>query len=499
MPPRGKAAPRGESRTGLIVALVFFILTTITLGVVAYMGYDGQKELEEKAKLAAEDSKKANDAMNEANAKSLACDVMMGMVPANKAGDLGMLNANENFRKKLADIRAFFQAYGVDWDDKAATPTLSIMGALKDLTEKRATDNKNMLASLQVAEKAATDYASLSATEKQKATTALAENQIAQDRSLEYQKQANEAKKTAVDQLNSLSEQLKKAKEESTNAIATLSSEKKKLEEDITAAREVLEKLKRDQDARRAQLLLTDRVVGHVKRVDGVAGTAYIDLGSADYVRPGMTFSILMKYDASKYSIDDPLPKKATLVVNQVVTAHSSRTTIEFDPQVNPIQDPVEVGDGLYKPGWKPGTPVRWALAGHFDLNGLGRDETQLLKNRLEKEGIVVDAYLDLNTLKVVGELNHSIDYLIVGSRPTGETARIIGEQRKKQIEDAMADMIKSAQGMGITVMQGRVFLPVFGIDLPRNRALPLFPGGGAGGARGGDEPDSGEKKGDGK
>jgi len=32
--------------------------------------------------------------------------------------------------------------------------------------------------------------------------------------------------------------------------------------------------------------------------------------------------------------------------------------------------------------------------------------------------------------------------------------------------------------------MQHRIFLPIAGIDLPRQQALPYFPGGGAGGAR---------------
>jgi len=50
----------------LALAPIFFILATITLGVVAYMGFDGQKELETKASAAAEDAKKANETANEA-------------------------------------------------------------------------------------------------------------------------------------------------------------------------------------------------------------------------------------------------------------------------------------------------------------------------------------------------------------------------------------------------------------------------------------------------
>src|SRR5580704_7252291 len=101
MPPSRKAAPRSESRTGLIVALVFFILTTITLGVVAYMGYDGQKVLEESAKKSADDAKLALEAEREKGARLLAYQILTGTVPIEKAQELGIGNGNEKFRNEV--------------------------------------------------------------------------------------------------------------------------------------------------------------------------------------------------------------------------------------------------------------------------------------------------------------------------------------------------------------------------------------------------------------
>ena len=163
-----------------------------------------------------------------------------------------------------------------------------------------------------------------------------------------------------------------------------------------------------------------------------------------------------------------------------VLGQKQSQARIRYSEGISSIAYPVEVGNKLFKPGWKPGSPVRWALAGHFDLNGLGRDETELLRKQLAKQGIVVDAYLDLNTLKVVGELNYGIDYLVIGTRPTGETARVIGDERKTAIENAINEMVAKAQTMGISVMQHRVFLPIAGFDLPRVQAFAQFPGGAA-------------------
>src|SRR5262249_20316062 len=48
----------GESKQGLIITLIFFILATIILGVTTYLGFDGQTELKKQATQAVEDKKK---------------------------------------------------------------------------------------------------------------------------------------------------------------------------------------------------------------------------------------------------------------------------------------------------------------------------------------------------------------------------------------------------------------------------------------------------------
>ena len=84
----------GESKAGLVVFLVLFILLSITLGVTTYMGYDGQKTLEEKAKAA---DKTAKDWENDADWYKFVANtyrVYMGM-PAT-GDDLAALRSKYN-------------------------------------------------------------------------------------------------------------------------------------------------------------------------------------------------------------------------------------------------------------------------------------------------------------------------------------------------------------------------------------------------------------------
>jgi len=483
MPPprRQSSAPKTESKAGLVVALIFFILMTIVLGVVAYMGFDGQKELEGKAAEAKKAEEKERAAANDAGAKWLAAKIMMGREAAPQGADaLGALNSNAAFRAELAEINRFFAALSVGWDPKTDVPPESLFVVMKKLQAQTQTADANALAAFRERDQTKADYLAKEGTAEAGRTQALTESKKSADTAAAAQKLTQEAKTYQNNEITKLTGLSRDEQTKHADAIADALTKNKRLTEETTGKDQTIGKLKAAQDTERVRIQLTDKVHGTVSKVDSTNGLAFINLGSADFVRPGMTFSVLMDYDKSQIGIDSELPKKATLEVTLVLGQKQSQARIRYSEGISSIAYPVEVGNKLFKPGWKPGSPVRWALAGHFDLNGLGRDETELLRKQLAKQGIVVDAYLDLNTLKVVGELNYGIDYLVIGTRPTGETARVIGDERKTAIENAINEMVAKAQTMGISVMQHRVFLPIAGFDLPRVQAFAQFPGGAA-------------------
>src|SRR5262245_48745845 len=89
MPPGRQSRAKSESKTGLVIALVFFILMTITLGAMTYVGFDGQKELENKAATATKDRDDARKDADIARAQLLANRIMMGTQGAPQGENLG--------------------------------------------------------------------------------------------------------------------------------------------------------------------------------------------------------------------------------------------------------------------------------------------------------------------------------------------------------------------------------------------------------------------------
>src|SRR3954470_18864064 len=67
-----------SSNTGLIVALVFFVLLSIGLGVGTYMGYGGKAESDKAAKAAADKATASDKKAEEAEARRLAVKIAAG-------------------------------------------------------------------------------------------------------------------------------------------------------------------------------------------------------------------------------------------------------------------------------------------------------------------------------------------------------------------------------------------------------------------------------------
>ena len=103
MPPKRSS---GESKQGLVITLVFFILATIGLGVATYFGYSEQ-EAKDKAKADAE--KKLGDMTAERDwykfQWNLARRYMGVPVPAETATEpVALANAREKLSRKRADL-----------------------------------------------------------------------------------------------------------------------------------------------------------------------------------------------------------------------------------------------------------------------------------------------------------------------------------------------------------------------------------------------------------
>ncbi len=478
MPPRRQPPTKAESKTGLVVALVFFILTTIGTGTAAYLGFDGQKEYDKKCRTSQAEKTKAMNEAAEARAALLADDMMIGLTKANEADIRGSVN-NKAFTDRVYTLSERFKAVGVEWTREAqASGQLpeTVVSMMEKLQAAKLAAENNLNSSLVNQETTNKRAKDAEATADAIKKSALAKQKEALDGQTKAQQAEQDARKANFEKINDLALELSVAKRDKETSDAEKLLQLKKTNERLAVEKAANDKLEREREAKRQVLTLKDTPRGAVTRVDGDTGTAIINLGSADAVRPSLTFSILLPVDLSTLNEDSVLPKKATIEVQQVLTEHSSRAVIRYADDVNSVKNPVEAGDKLYKPGWNKGQPVPVAIIGHIDLDGYGTDETALLARRLEKQGVVVQAYFDLATLKWVGNFNQEIEFLILGDLPTAATFRSIGEDRARLIESKIVQELEKARSQHIMVYRARQFLPAAGIDLPRNPLPPKFP-----------------------
>ena len=167
---------------------------------------------------------------------------------------------------------------------------------------------------------------------------------------------------------------------------------------------------------------------------------------------------------------------KGSLEIVEPISDHLSRAKIT--EVRNPSRDPILASDLLYNPAWSPNMREHVAIVGLIDLVGDGKDHTLEFVRNLTRQGVVVDAYLDLKeqTLKNgeggPGKLTQSTSYLVQGESPQFvDSAAIdtaVGE-RKMAIHAKLGEIDKQAESLGITKIPVRRFLALIGYKVPRS------------------------------
>ncbi len=165
-----------------------------------------------------------------------------------------------------------------------------------------------------------------------------------------------------------------------------------------------------------------------IRRLDN--NVVEIDIGSSALVTPGLTFSVLPidypeKGKASRLrefrEADErgimktrvEFVPKGTIEVIEVLGPALSRARItgEFDP----IRERVLAGDLLYNSAWRRGVGEHIALIGVFDINGDGTDDVEAVERDLRRMGVNVDAVFDLRTGAWRGRLTDRTRYIVEG------------------------------------------------------------------------------------
>jgi hypothetical protein len=494
-----------SSNTGLIVALVFFVLLSIGLGVGTYMGYGGKAESDKAAKAASDKAAAADKKAEEAEARRLAVKIAAGVEdPADKARFAGIKSTYATAID--GDVGQFYTQAATKLNVKnlprwnpAATdqPPKTLIAVAEDLQKAANTAAGKEKATVDELAKERESYKA--AVEDLQAKLKTAQDNLAKANQAvvaEQNTRAGGSDKKDED-IKKLSEQVQQLNLDIQNSTVEKDREIKKLREQVatsTAVRRtlaekygpILERLDQVRqthpefrDLADLQDLLKKALEGQSSLVNDTpkgsivkagTGQVYINLGSADNVRPGLMFSILPAGSTGRGGA--AAARKGAIEVVSVLEPHlAAAKVVEAN---NPARDPLLAGDLLFNPAWSPTQPEHVAIAGIIDLNGSGTDGTPDLVRALEKQGVVVDAWLDLKDRTIKGPgMSERTSYLIKGERPIiPSNAALEGNPLTQAATDVIGkitEMEQKAQTLGVQPVPYRRFLSLIGYKLPKN------------------------------
>jgi hypothetical protein len=486
-----------ETSLPLIIALVFFVLTTIGLGVFCYVlnsdmaAKDAAVDRAGKDRSAAQATAKENELIarvlrtvvgieDDADRTAIVAEVKEG----DKAA-LALKQVNESIAKKLgveADkLPGDFAFWPADFDErKLLKPPAKAGGLLEVVTANTASRNS-----------AVAEYNKQS----KNYTTARDEVKVTSDR---YEQTRDELKKVVDETPKKFDGQIKAANDRADRQNKTYLDEIKKARNDEQDLKDRLtelgvEKLRLEKRLQNKELEIASLVEKTKKNEDVFQfdepqgkilrrvsdDIVEIDLGSTALVRPGLTFTVLpidfpekgrqsrmriirLPDDRGNYKPYERFVQKADIEVVEVLGPNLSRARIQAGSEADPIRDRVMPGDLLYNAIWRKGTADHVALVGVFDVNADGTDDIEAVVRDLSRMGIPVDAYYDLRKQAWVGRITERTRYVVQGAQPTNSAADP-NQAAKSRLIGGISQALTDARNKGVSIVDFRDFFPRMG------------------------------------
>ncbi len=498
-----KATASGETKAPLVIALVFFVLTTIGLGVFAYMTSEDLTAAKNAEKEAATKAKGSDDNAQKAREEALLYKVALGIADEKDREALQGIRfkteAQANHRamsdainKKSAEVigtqaKNFVGGGGFtatpgemftwNWPAGGEIPQPPAMSVLDAAVAARAQREINE----RVAKAAAADFLAKTKIliEKSnlreedmkifKAKVAEIPGLVAADRAVEkksydlkaedFLKQQGEARKSLQDMSDKVAERDIQAKRKDER----IAIQERKINELLDREIDLIDPFKFDKPQGKILRRYSDSLVD-------------IDLGTSDKLRPGIAFSIFpsdtiirgmqprmrpFQDGATGRTVYKPIPKGKVEVINVIGPNIAQCRIIDED---NAVRDRIIPGDLLYNALWRKGVSEHVALFGIFDLDGDGRDDTQSLINGLRRIGVIVDAYYDLGKGKWEGEITSQTNFAIEGFYPTVSAADG-NREGKIKILNSIGEARREVKEKGILILRPRDAFPRIGFD----------------------------------
>ncbi|MGD9127549.1 MAG: hypothetical protein PVH19_09240 [Planctomycetia bacterium] len=376
---------------GLKGALIVFVLLTIVFAVITAILFSQQNTLKQEAKQAADARRASDKAAMEALKQMETLKTKMGFDPKDSMETVEK-GFSDDMKEYLASFPKGSQSYrkAIEYFEGEIKKKISALKQnIEDINQQKA------------------EILAVNAKTQQQI------NGIKDDLTKAQQDLAAEIQKYTDSRLSLENQQ----KQDAANLQAAhdgykkaLKDQKDKLEDVNTQLVNITGNYKRTKD--RIYKLTQEKpdvFLGLIKWVNQDTKTVWINLGSADGLRPQITFSIY----APGASETSEITKKASVRVTKVLRAHLAEAQILEDQAT----DPILPGDKIFTPIWSKGERRHFALTGFADIDGDGIDDRNRIYALIELNGGVVDARMGRDG-KRDGVMTLDTRYLIVGKTP---------------------------------------------------------------------------------
>jgi hypothetical protein len=455
-----------ESKQGLVITLVGFVLLSIILGVTTYYGYAEQDALR----------KAATDAKNEATSAKKNRDwyKYVALKLKEYTGDLTKQETEELSvapgKSSPGEDQAAYNALFAELQNKLAKDATTVEPYRQRVArlEEELRNKETMLqAERNNLKKEREDHARAMEVARAELKEANDKLDKAQAANLADRQKSEQDLLSRLQEFGDTSQELEKVKKQAATDVGTLQKQGKERQNEIRDLDETVSKLQ--EKMRPPDLQKFSKPKAKIVNVDVRSQMAWIDVGSADNIRrqQALTFSI---FGSGIAGAGNPA-RKGALEVIDVVGPHLSRAKIT--ETVDARRMPIQTGDLLVNPAWSPTMQEHVAIAGLIDLAGDGRDHSDELKRALSRQNVVVDAYVDLKDATIKGKMTHKTDYLILGEQPQFNANSTFREgdlrfERKQEIIGKIAEMQDQARKLGTTVVPLHRFVALTGYQVPQ-------------------------------
>jgi len=455
--------------TAVHFSLIFFVMLSVILGVVAYLFYSDYREqqavfLKNKSDLSAAQAvaKRYGDEIAE-----------LKKVVGIELPEVGVAAPGDN--TVLSQARQTIQTVGTN----PSAP--SFKAAMTDLRTEL--DNKTALLATQQASIAQLQ-AEKEALQGQYAATAQKhdEARMATEQDLAgEQQQFSEAITAKDNEVAQVREENAALQSELEQTRQQLNAQIAKLQEDNTTLFSRNERLAKELDTIKGESF--EIADGELRRIDQVARTVWINLGSADNLRPRTTFSVYAKNNAGigrdGPSGGRPEDIKGSIEVTRVLGDHLAEARILDDDSSRPMAP----GDPIYTPLWSAGRTERFAFVGMIDIDNDGsfvgdreRLHEILSANGAEVSSEVTDAG-ERTPLKNDGtpvRIDEQTRFLVIGTTPDPMDVPEGDErERLKRIASLQQEMEREARTAGVRIVNLNTFLDYIGYVPQQRRWVP--------------------------